>query len=86
MSRVSCTCLYGWLLAAILFATGDAQAQLAGPTLMHPSPAPQKKAPSAEKPVKACPEYGAGYRRLEGTGTCVKIGGYVRMQGGLNSR
>lgn len=33
-----------------------------------------------EKRTKACAEYGAGFVQIEGTGTCVKIGGYVRMQ------
>ena len=58
--------------------------QFAGPTLAQPSPPPsQKKAPVAERAVKTCPEYGAGYMRVEGTGSCVKIGGYVRAQGSV---
>ncbi len=69
----------------VVLISSPAAAQLAGPTLVHPS-SPKKKAAVAEKPVKACPEYGAGYRRLEGTGTCVKVGGYVRFQSGVNSR
>ncbi len=81
MSRFCFACVFACLLTA-----DPAAAQLAGPTLLHPSPAPQKKAQTPEKTVKDCPEYGAGYRRLDGTGTCVKIGGYVRMQGGINSR
>jgi hypothetical protein len=32
--------------------------------------------------VKDCAEYGAGFKRVDGTGTCVKIGGYVRIEGG----
>ena len=68
-------------LAAVHLTVVPAVAQLAGPTLMNPSPvAPSKKAPVAEK-AKTCPEYGAGYMRL-GYGTCIKIGGYVRMQAG----
>jgi hypothetical protein len=30
--------------------------------------------------VKECPEYGAGFMRVGGTGTCVKVGGYVRHE------
>ena len=68
-------------LGVMHLTAGPAVAQLAGPTLMNPSPAaPGKKAPVAEK-AKTCPEYGAGYMRL-GNGTCVKIGGYVRIQAG----
>jgi hypothetical protein len=34
----------------------------------------------SEKRAKPCEEYGAGFKPIEGTGTCVKIGGYIRMQ------
>ena len=37
---------------------------------------------NATTPTKACAEYGEGFRRVEGTSTCVKIGGYVRFQTG----
>lgn len=33
------------------------------------------------KAIKSCEEYGAGFVRMGETGTCVKIGGYLRMQG-----
>jgi hypothetical protein len=42
-------------------------------------PAAGPKAQS-EKRAKPCEEYGAGFKPIEGTGTCVKIGGYIRMQ------
>ncbi len=44
---------------------------------MQPATAPQAQ---PEKRARACEEYGAGFKPIEGTGTCVKIGGYVRMQ------
>jgi hypothetical protein len=72
------------IVAVLLLPSVPALSQFAGPTLAQPSPAPspsQKKAPVAERAMKACPEYGAGYMRVEGTGSCVKIGGYVRAQG-----
>ena len=65
--------------AVILLSTGSAFSQLAGPTLLHPSPE-KKPAPAAPRAVKACTEYGAGFVRMEGTGACVKIGGYLRVQ------
>lgn len=67
------------VVSVLLSAGAPAAAQLAGPTLTNPQAGvPGKKAPVAEK-AKACPEYGAGYKRLD-NGTCVKIGGYVRYQ------
>jgi hypothetical protein len=67
-------------------ATAPAAAQLVAPTLAHPpTGTPAKKAPVAGDLAKTCPEYGAGYVRLD-SGTCVKIGGYLRVQGGINSR
>ena len=74
-------------LATSCLVAAPASAQLAGPTLAHPSvSAPKKKEAAPAKTAKACPEYGAGYMRLEGTGTCVKVGGYVRFQGGSDPR
>ena len=37
---------------------------------------------NATTQAKACAEYGEGFRQVEGTSTCVKIGGYVRFQTG----
>ena len=73
------------IVAVLLLPSAPALSQLASPTLAQPSPPPsaQKKAPVAERAAKACPEYGAGYVRIEGTGSCVKIGGYVRAQGSV---
>jgi Porin subfamily len=49
------------------------------PATSNQPAAPTKAQP--EKRAKACEEYGAGFKPIDGTGTCVKIGGYVRMQG-----
>jgi hypothetical protein len=46
---------------------------------MQPSASPKAQ---PEKRAKPCEEYGAGFKPIEGTGTCVKFGGYVRMQSG----
>lgn len=32
--------------------------------------------------AKDCAEYGEGFRRVEGTSSCIKVGGYVRFQAG----
>jgi hypothetical protein len=45
-----------------------------------PAKAPEPKA-VVEPRKQDCSEYGAGFVRVNGTGSCVKIGGYVRGQG-----
>jgi hypothetical protein len=48
---------------------------------------PKKPEPTVKTERKAqsrdCSEYGAGFVRVEGTGTCVKVGGYLRLEGGM---
>ena len=51
-----------------------------------------KAAPSGKSlPVKrpssanACAEYGAGFVRIEGTSTCMKIGGAISVGAGVSS-
>lgn len=39
---------------------------------------------TAAKHMKACPEYGAGFYRVDGTDACVKIGGFI--DAGVSSR
>ena len=80
--------VFAVVLSAAVPAAVPAAAQFAGPTLTHPSDAGSQKktAAPAPKPMKTCDVYGAGYARVEGSNTCVKIGGYVRFQGGLNSK
>jgi hypothetical protein len=57
-------------------------------TLTDPNPHPNPPHPDAGKSaaarhMKACPEFGAGFYRIDGTGACVKIGGFV--EGGVSS-
>ena len=48
------------------------------------------KVTASDKPVplkrsnNACAEYGAGFVRIEGTGTCMKIGGAVSVGAGMS--
>jgi hypothetical protein len=53
---------------------------------------PDKAVPSGKLlPLKrsnsanACAEYGAGFVKIEGTSTCMKIGGAVSVGGGVSS-
>ena len=55
-------------------------------------PKPDKAAPSGKSlPLKrpgsanACAEYGAGFVRIEGTNTCMKIGGAIGIGAGVSS-
>ncbi len=43
------------------------------------------RTPKAEPAKRAnpCAEHGAGFVQVEGTGTCVQVRGYVRMQGSV---
>ena len=73
------------LIALVPTASALAQNKPATAKALATSPAAQMQpatGPKAqpEKRAKACEEYGAGFKPIEGTGTCVKIGGYVRMQ------
>jgi hypothetical protein len=65
------------IVALIVFAAA-AQALAQSKPAKKPEPAAKAQ---PEKRVNTCAEYGAGFVRVEGTGTCVKVGGYMRMQG-----
>jgi hypothetical protein len=57
-------------------------------TLTDPNPQPNPPHPdagksAAAKHMKACPEFGAGFYRIDGTVSCVKIGGFI--EGGVSS-
>jgi hypothetical protein len=58
-------------------------------TLIEPNSKPKSQPPGSAKPqpalrTKACSSFGAGFVQLPGTATCVKIGGYVTIEGGVN--
>jgi hypothetical protein len=67
----------------LTYATGVGAQTLTDPN-PHPNP-PRSDAgkSAAAKHMKACPEFGAGFYRVDGTGACVKIGGFV--EGGVSS-
>ena len=51
---------------------------------------PDKAAEASDKPLpkrssNACAEYGAGFVRIEGTNTCMKIGGAISVGVGMSS-
>lgn len=68
--------LSSWALPVTAFAAERNSAQQSKKT------ADTKGQMNTKTQAKPCAEYGEGYRRVEGTSTCVKIGGYVRFQTG----
>ena len=82
------TALFSFVLVTSLIAIGaiTATAQtLTDPYPSHPnSPKPAAGKTAAAKHMKACPEFGAGFYRVDGTNTCVKLGGFVDV--GVSSR
>lgn len=79
------------LAAVLLLASlpGAALAQSIGEALpgrAQPRESYSRPAPSTAKGARPCPEYGAGFVRLEGSTFCVRVGGAVRAEFGKSSR
>lgn len=77
----------GFCLAAIAVLAVIASESVAAQTLTAPNPQPKShpppgaaKTPSAER-MKSCSAYGAGFVQVPGSDACVKIGGFVTMEG-----
>jgi len=56
------------------------------PRKSAPYEASAKPAPKAGAAARPCPEYGAGFVRVEGSAFCVRAGGSVRAEFGKSSR
>jgi Porin subfamily len=58
-------------------------------TLIEPNSRPKSQPPGQAKPqpalrTKGCSAFGAGFVQIPGSDTCVKIGGFVTVEGGVN--
>jgi hypothetical protein len=75
------------LLLTGLAATASAQS-IGEPLPRKPAPyeASAKPAPRNGAAARPCPEYGAGFVRMEGSVFCVRAGGAVRAEFGKSSR
>jgi len=82
----------GWIMrAAAALAAGAPltlfSAAVLAQTLTDPNPQakwPPRQAPAKSQPaarVKSCGAYGAGFVNIPGTDTCVKVGGWVSVEG-----
>ena len=78
MSRLAATTLVLSLAIPSL-----AQAQVLDPKKSkEPAKAPRSAEPA--RGMKACPEYGAGFYRMAGSDTCIRIGGSVDVGVGMS--
>jgi hypothetical protein len=75
------------LLMSLAIANASAQ------TLADPNTPPKWSSPQGRaKPgttaqtKKSCKEFGAGFVNVPGTDTCVKVGGFVTVEGGSRGR
>jgi hypothetical protein len=75
------------LLATALFLSSGAVVAEQPRPLKSDKAAPSGKVLPLKRPnsANACAEYGAGFVRVEGTGTCMKIGGAVSIGAGVSS-
>jgi hypothetical protein len=82
MIRVTATAL------ALLLTAAAAPAQSIGEPLPGRGPAKQrvKPVPADVGGTRPCPEYGPGFVRVEGSTSCVRVGGSVRVEMGKSSR
>jgi hypothetical protein len=83
----------GFLLAAAAaLLMGLTASNAAAQTLTNPNapkwspPRPAAKRHEAAQPKKSCKQFGAGFVTVAGTDTCVKIGGWVTVEGGTRGR
>jgi hypothetical protein len=79
--------LAGCALAIALAAAAASGATAQTLTNPHPHPTPSRPAAgksTAARHTKACPEFGAGFYRADGSDTCIKIGGFI--EAGVSSR
>jgi hypothetical protein len=79
----------GFLSAAVAaLLTGLAASHAAAQTLINPNapkwspPRQTAKSHASAQTKKSCKAYGAGFVAVTGTDTCVKIGGWVTVEGG----
>ena len=85
---VFCAGVVAVTIASAVVVSSGAIAQ----TLVEPNSKPKTAQPptlAKSQPAlrrKSCSAFGAGFAQVPGTDTCVKIGGYVTIDGTINGR
>jgi Porin subfamily len=80
------------LVAATIASAVAVNSGVIAQTLVEPNSKPKLSQPSGlpkSQPAlrrKSCSAFGAGFAQVPGTDTCVKIGGYVTIEGAVNGR
>lgn len=79
--------MFGFLAASALLVPAlapTALAQQLDPKVQRPRPDDSRLKPVARpRSTVSCAEYGAGYVRVEGTGSCVRLGGAIDVGVGI---
>ena len=74
------------VMIAVVLPAAAAVAEQARPQKSGKAPTPGKVLPlKRSSSANACAEYGAGFVKIEGTNTCIKIGGAVSIGAGVSS-
>jgi hypothetical protein len=73
---------------ALLLTAAAAAAQSIGEPIPGRGPTKERAKPARSDPggTRPCPEYGPGFVRIDGSTSCVRLGGSVRMEMGKSSR
>ena len=79
--RKSLLIMMAVVLPSVAAAAEQPRPQKPGKAATSDKPLPLKRSNSAN----ACAEYGAGFVKIEGTTTCMKIGGAVSIGAGVSS-
>ena len=86
---VDCT-IFRAAIVILITLSEAASSGVIAQTLVEPNSKPKLSQPSGPgKPrtalrTKSCSAFGAGFVQIPGTDTCVKIGGYVTIEGTVN--
>ena len=72
-------------IVAVLIPVAAFAQQGSGRNFQTPSDAGKTLAPKATSRSNPCASFGPGFVKVEGTDTCVKLGGAVSVGGGISS-
>ena len=72
-----------FLVIIAMLCASSAHAESARPLKLDTPATPDKTLPLKGKSSNSCAAYGVGFVKLEGTNTCVQIGGSTRIDVGV---